>query len=133
MSKKSFFCLIGLALWVALLAACGGEGAQPQAPRAEAETEPQTPRPGEWSGQGISFTVAGDGGSITYMEVRTAYGVQWLHESVPIENNKFEFYRSGNSYLGIPSFKIEGTFNSRDSVSGMVDEQIEWSASPDGA
>lgn len=99
-----------------------------------APTPPPGPTPGTWSGEGITFVVSEDRASITYMEVAVSYGgmanVQWVHDPIPIVNNRFTFSRSGNSFLGIPSFDIEGEFTAENAASGTVNGVSSWSAKP---
>lgn len=87
---------------------------------------------GEWSGEGISFTVNKTGDSIIKLEVVIPNGkeslVQW-YSDLAIENNKFESYQSGNSFIGLPERDLKGEFLSNTLAKGSMNG-IAWEAKP---
>lgn len=94
--------------------------------------EKMLPLPGQWSGGGVDFVVSDDRSEITYMQIARPYGgeaaVDWVNDGISIKNKTFSYYRSGNSFLGIPGFDIKGTFTSNRTVLGKLNGK-KWEAS----
>lgn len=89
------------------------------------------PKPGEWKGEGISFTVDDNNETITKLEVVIPYGdefvVQWYENLKIDEDFKFSSFQDGNSYLGIPERDLKGEFISSKLAEGTLNG-IEWEA-----
>ncbi len=97
------------------------------------------PAPGTFRGEGVYFAVSADRQWVTDLQVSMATGggmgrVQWAREPLKIEKNEFHFYRSGNSFLGIPEFDFKGHFDSAKEASGTMNGTpwtARWASAPE--
>ncbi len=92
------------------------------------------PIPGNWEGQGITFTVCATSDTITQLNIVIPYGGEYLAQmyyDLNITDHKFSSERSGNSFLGIPEANLQGEFISRKLAKGTFNG-VEWTAMPSG-
>ncbi len=92
----------------------------------------RTPAPGTYKGDGVYFIVTADRQKVADLQVSMATrggmgSVQWARQSLKIEKNEFHFFRSGNSFLGIPEFDFKGRFTSAKEASGTMNG-VPWTA-----
>ncbi|MBN1185540.1 MAG: hypothetical protein JXB49_24855 [Bacteroidales bacterium] len=91
------------------------------------------PVSGEWTGNGISFTVADNRKSINVLTVMIPLGneryyAQEFYE-LEIKESKFIYSFDGNAYLGIPQIELEGEFVSNNLAKGVFND-YDWTATP---
>ena len=92
-----------------------------------------SPKSGEWSGNGITFTVADNKATISELEVMIPLGNEQYYSQIfnnlEISNNKFNYSNNGNSAQGIPEIELNGEFVANNLAKGVFND-FDWTATP---
>lgn len=91
------------------------------------------PETGEWSGNGISFTVTDNKGTINELKVIIPLGNEQYYSQVfnnlEIKDNKFSYSFGGNSAQGIPEIELNGEFIANNLAKDIFND-YDWTATP---